>query len=123
MRLLLDAHVSGRRIGEPLAKKGHDVRALDRQPDLEGLDDESVLELATTDERILVTFNVADFPTILREWALAARSHAGVILLYGINHSEFRLVVRGVERWLEMYPEQRGWSDRAVVISRALGSK
>ena len=120
MRLLLDAHVSGRRIGERLAAKGHDVHALDREPELEALDDDSVLELAATDRRILVTFNVADFPTILREWASAGRTHAGVILVYGIDHSEFALVVRGIERWVETYPE---WSDRAVVVSRDFASK
>ena len=62
MRLLLDAHVSGPRVGGPLAERGHDVRALDQEPELEGLEDEDVLALATEDERILVTHNVADFP-------------------------------------------------------------
>lgn len=121
MRLFLDAHVSRRNIGDRLAEGGRDVRPLDREPEFEGLDDSGLLELSSTDQRVLVTFNVADFPTILREWGISGRSHAGVILVYGIDHSEFDLVVRGVERWLATYPEQRDWSDRAVVLSRGFG--
>jgi Domain of unknown function (DUF5615) len=108
MRLLLDARVSGPNVGGPLRRRGHDVRALDREPELEGLGDEDVLVLATEDGRILVTHNVADFPEMLREWAEAAQSHAGVILVYGIDHSE--LILRGVDRWLEARPRQEDGS-------------
>jgi predicted nuclease of predicted toxin-antitoxin system len=118
MRLFLDAHVSGPRVGGPLREKGHDVRALDREPEHEGLDDEDVLALASEDRRILVTHNVADFPEILREWAAGDRSHAGVILVYGIKHSEFGLIVRGIERWLELRPRQDDWVDFPAVVGR-----
>jgi Domain of unknown function (DUF5615) len=123
VRLLLDAHVSGRNVGERLVENGHDVRALDREPALEALADEAVLELAAEDDRVLVTFNVADFPAILREWGLAGRSHAGVVLVHGIDHSEFGLVVRGIERWSTSYPAQADWIDRAVVLSRDVASQ
>ena len=76
MRLLLDAHVSGPCIGRWLEAEGHDVRALDQDPMLEGMDDEEVLSAAAADERILVTHNTRDFPAILREWAAAQRPHA-----------------------------------------------
>jgi hypothetical protein len=122
MRLLLDAHVSGRSVGRPLTEKGHDVRALDREPEHEGLDDEDVLELATEDERILVSHNVADFPEILRDWAAAERSHAGAILMYGIDHSEFGLVRRGIERWLNVRPRQKDWFDFCAVVNRNVPS-
>jgi hypothetical protein len=118
MRLLLDAHVSGPNVGRRLEKSGHDIRALDQEPALEGLDDDEVLALATSEQRILVTHNIADFPRILREWASAQRAHAGVILVYGIDHSEFALVVRGIERWLELRPSQMDWSDLPAVLDR-----
>ena len=118
MRLFLDAHVSGRNIGDRLAEQGHDVRALDREPELEALDDEALLELASEDDRVLVTFDVADIPRILREWGIAGRTHAGVILVYAIDHGEFGLVVRGIKHWLALYPEQQDWRDRSVVLSR-----
>ena len=122
MRLFLDAHVSGGNVGDRLADSGHDVRALDSEREIEGIDDDELLELASRDERVLVTFNVADFPVILRERASADRPHAGVILVYGIDHSEFGLVVRGIERWLALYAEQGDWSDRTVVLSREFAS-
>jgi Domain of unknown function (DUF5615) len=122
MRLLLDAHVSGRSVGRPLTEKGHDVRALDGEPEYEGLDDEGVLELAAEDQRILVSHNVADFPEILRDWAAAGRSHAGVMLVYGIDHSEFGLVRRGIERWLDLRPRQEDWLDFSAVVNREVAS-
>jgi hypothetical protein len=33
MRLLLDAHISGRTVGKALTEGGHDVRALDSERD------------------------------------------------------------------------------------------
>jgi Domain of unknown function (DUF5615) len=122
VRLLLDAHVSGTRVGRRLEAAGHDVRALDHEPELEGLDDDSVLALATHERRILLTHNVADFPSILREWAAAGRSHAGVLLVYGIGHAEFGLVVRGVSRWLALRPAQNDWLDFAAVVDRVFAS-
>lgn len=122
MRLLLDAHVSGPGVGGPLRANGHDVRALDQEPELEGLDDDDVLALASEDGRILVTHNVADFPEILREWAGAGRSHAGLILVYGVEHREFGLILRGIERWLDLRPRQEDWLDFPAVVSRTFAS-
>ena len=103
-------------------EKGHDIRALDQEPQNEGLEDEDVLALATGDGRILVTHNVADFPEILRDWAAAGRSHAGVILVYGIDHSEFGLIRRGIERWLVLRPAPEDWLDFSAVADRAFAS-
>jgi predicted nuclease of predicted toxin-antitoxin system len=114
MRLLLDAHVSGPNVGRRLEEHGHDVRALDQEPTLEGLADDEVLALATAEDRILVTHNVADFPRILREWATTQRPHAGVILVSGIDHSEFALIVRGIKR----VPYLAAWRDLPVVVDR-----
>lgn len=122
MRFLLDAHVSGPKVGNRLEAAGHDVRALDQEPALEGLDDEDVLALACEDKRILVTNDISDFPNILREWAAAQRSHPGVILVYGIDHREFEFVVRGIQRWLDLHPEPGAWTDLAAVVDRTFAS-
>jgi predicted nuclease of predicted toxin-antitoxin system len=122
VRLLLDAHVSGPRVGSRLQVVGHDVRALDQEPDLEGLDDEDLLALAHEDQRILVTNDIGDFPSILREWAATQRAHAGVILVYGTDHRQFDLVVRGIQRWLELYPEPASWIDLAAVLDHHFAS-
>ena len=92
MRILLDAHVSSRVVGARLRQRGHDVQALDEAPELEGLDDEAVLDLASRESRVLVTFNISDFPGILRTWAEADRAHAGAILVHVLRHHEFGLL-------------------------------
>ena len=35
----------------------------------------------------MVTFNVGDFARITTEWAAAGRSHAGCLLIVGIDHA------------------------------------
>jgi predicted nuclease of predicted toxin-antitoxin system len=122
VRLLLDAHVSGPRVGRRLQASGHDVRALDQEPALEGLEDDEVLALACAEQRILVTHNIRDFPNILRDWAAAQRSHTGAILVYGIDHREFELIARGVECWLALYPQPAHWIDLAAVLDRDFAS-
>jgi hypothetical protein len=123
VRFLLDAHNSGKRVGAALATSGHDVRALDSEPELEGLADGEVLELAAGDGRILITHNVADFPTILREWAIAGRSHAGMILVYGFTHREIGSIVNGIEWWLRARPHQEDWIDFPAVLSLGLADR
>lgn len=114
MRLLLDANLSARRIGDPLRDRGHDVRALAAEPDLEGLPDEQVLELATQDERILITRNSRDFAPLARRWAEAGREHAGLILVWSFTHRQFGQIVAGSQQWLEEVPDAQAW--RGIVV-------
>jgi predicted nuclease of predicted toxin-antitoxin system len=122
LRLLLDAHVSGRAIGRELRDMGHDVLALDEHRELEGLDDPVVLDLAAQEERILVTFNVRDFPDILRAWAGEGRSHAGCIIVVGMAQNEFGPVLRLLANEFVARPDQSEWQDLAVFLSRAPAS-
>jgi predicted nuclease of predicted toxin-antitoxin system len=122
VRLLLDAHVSWRYVGQRLEAKGHDVRAIDREPEYMGLRDPEVLALAAEDKRILVTGDVKDFTGILRRWVGGGRSHAGAILIYGVRTGEFDLIVRGVERALAMYPNPESWTDFTASIDRAFAT-
>jgi hypothetical protein len=115
VRLLLDANLSGKRIGTPLARRGHDVRALGGEADLEGLEDELVLELATAEGRALVTRNSRDFAPIARRWAEAEREHAGMMLIWSFSHRQFAEIVAGVERWAAEIPSQEAW--RGLVVS------
>ena len=73
-------------------------------------------------DRIVVTQDVGDFPSMLREWAAAQRSHAGAIVVYGIDHSEFELIIRGVQRWVQLYPEPASWADLTVSVDRDFAS-
>jgi hypothetical protein len=65
----------------------------------------------------------ADFPRILREWGAAQRAHTGVILIYAIDHSEFALVTRGIERWLELRPDQAAWHDFPAILERDFATR
>ncbi|MBA2296536.1 MAG: DUF5615 family PIN-like protein [Actinobacteria bacterium] len=115
MRLLLDANLSDKRIGRPLRERGHDVRGIAAEAELEGLDDEPVLQLATSDERILITRNSRDFAPICRTWAEGGRVHAGVILIWTLSHRQYGEILEGVEDWLRELPTPQAW--RGVVVA------
>jgi len=116
VRLLLDHNLSGRGVGGPLRAAGHDVRALQEETATEGIDDQDVLALATAEERVLVTRNSRDFAPIAREWAELGRPHAGIILIWSFDHSEFASIVSGVEQYLAAYPRHEQWRDLVVAI-------
>ena len=111
-RLLLDAHLSGRAVGRALQDRGHDVRALDTEKDLEGLKDEDVLELAISEERVLVTANVADFLPLIGDLAESGRLHPGCILLpSSFRNEDFGPLISAIDRELQEVPPDR-WTDR-----------
>ena len=116
MRLLLDHNLSGRGIGGPLRAAGHDVRALQEEPALEGLDDADVLALAASEGRIVVTRNSRHFAPIAREWAEEGRPHSGLILIWTLDHSRFVEIAAGIERYLELYAREGDWRDLVVGI-------
>jgi hypothetical protein len=122
MRLLFDEHVSARKIGKCLREAGHDVRAIAEEAGLIGLDDPDVLTLAARDDRILVTFNHRDFAPLLREWAESGCHHAGCLLVFGIDHGEVGLVLRGLNRLLLERDEQATWRDITEAVTRGRAS-
>lgn len=111
MRLLLDANLSPRGVAGPLRKREHDVLALAEDAAYEGLSDPQVLELAATEQRVLITRNSRDFAPLARQWAEAQRQHAGLILIWTLDHGQFAEIVAGVERQLAQRPTQDQWRD------------
>lgn len=118
MRLFLDAHVSGPRIARVLRERGHDVRAADEERELDGLEDEALLELATGETRVMITFDVRDFTVIARRWAEAGKAHAGLGIVVGIDHGEFGTILDALSRALDARPGQSEWSDLTLFIIR-----
>lgn len=118
MRLLLDAHISGPRIARALRERGHEVRAADEERVLDGWPDEDLLELARQEERVMVTFDVKDFPGIVQRWAEAQRQHAGCMIIVGIDHGEFGTILDVVERQLARRPDPTAWLDYTVFAAR-----
>lgn len=113
---MLDANLSPRQIGAALRAAGHDVLALAEDASFEGLDDPLVLELAASQQRVLVTRNSRDFAPLAREWAEAHRQHAGLILIWTLDHSQFDEIIAGVERLIGQWPEQERWRDLVVAL-------
>lgn len=122
MRLLLDAHLSGPRLASTLRQRGHDVRAADEERELDGWPDEALLALASEEGRVMVSFDVKDFPDIARRWAEVQRPHAGLAIVVGIDHGEFGVVLRALERLLEERPDPDEWRDYTCFVARRTGS-
>ncbi len=116
MRILLDANLSPRGVANRLRETGHDVLALAENAAFEGLADPQVLELATTEKRVLVTRNSRDFAPLAREWAEAQRAHAGLILIWTLDHSEFTRIVAGIEFYIQRWPAQDQWRGLTVAF-------
>ena len=121
MRLLLDAHISGPRIAGALREGGHDVRAVDEERALDGWGDEELLALAGSEERVMVTFDVKDFPAIVRRWAEVGRSHAGCAIVVGIDHGEFGTILRALEKLFEERADPSEWCECTYFVSRGEG--
>ncbi len=118
MRILLDAHVSGRTVGKALTEDGHDVRALDSEIELEGLSDPEVLELAAAEGRVLVTANIRDFEPLLREWAGEGRPHPGVILIpSSVRNEDFGVLISGVQKTIADTTQEE-WMNRVEWLQR-----
>lgn len=77
MKIALDHHYP-RAVAEQLRVIGHDIlAAVERGWERE--DDESLLALCESEQRVLVTNNVSDFAVIVQRWTAQSRSHAGLI--------------------------------------------
>ncbi|HEV2953846.1 MAG TPA: DUF5615 family PIN-like protein [Candidatus Dormibacteraeota bacterium] len=102
-----------------LLAEGHDVVAANEDPHLARLDDRSLLQHAASDERVLITCNVRDFPAIVRERGEEMREHAGCIILVRVDHSEFGIILRSLSRIFENLPTQEAWHNLCRFVSRS----
>ena len=117
MRLMLDAHVSGSKVGNALEEMGHDVRAAE---EMEGLPDEELFEMAVQEGRILVTHNVKDFARILQQRPPEKR-HAGLILIpRSVKLNDFGAMISGIQDTVSRLPQGR-WVDRVEWMRRKTG--
>lgn len=78
--LLLDEMLSPK-IAEALRAVGADVTAISQNADLKGTADPDVLELSTSEKRVLVTANIRDFVPLDSLWAAQGRTHGGMVFI------------------------------------------
>jgi hypothetical protein len=115
---MLDAHISGPRVGRSLERMGHDVRAVDQEKELERMPDRQLFELAVSDGRVLATHNVGDFLQILKERA-PDKSHAGLVLIpSSIRLNDFGAIISGIHRTVSDLSQEE-WVDRVGWMKRA----
>ena len=78
MKLLLDEHYAND-IAVRLRAAGHDVVTV-AERGLRGMDDESLLALAASEGRAVLTNNARDFLMLIARRAAAGEEHSGVVL-------------------------------------------
>ena len=76
--LLLDADIKVT-AAHALRLRGFDVISI-RETGQESLPDEDVLQCAADQNRCLITYNAAHFPTIHARWLAESRHHAGIVV-------------------------------------------
>lgn len=80
MRALLDEQLSPI-LAQALRDRGLDVVAVSERPDLIGAGDRRLMEIATDEERAVVTNNIKDFRPLAAEFLVGGRVHGGLVLL------------------------------------------
>ncbi len=96
------------------------MRVVAEERELDGLGDEQLLELAASETRALITFDVKDFTVIARRWAEAGRTHAGIGIVVGlVDHGDVGAVLDVLARELSARPAQADWANLTLFIARA----
>lgn len=95
-RFLLDEQISPR-AAEASRRLGVDARAVAGTP-LAGGDDRAIFQAAIAEGRILVTYNIADFVTLLRDFLNAGPAIPGIVFVRGetIPTSDVRRLARAL---------------------------
>lgn len=81
MRLLLDEHISWK-VAERLRERGIDAIAVGAERSLRGMPDRALFDAAQEMGRVVVTYDLADFDRLVREYAGARREHHGLVIVH-----------------------------------------
>lgn len=117
MRLLLDEHLA-KVIAAELRLRGIDGLAVTEDPSLIGLQDLALLRRAAVQKRAIVTYDVADFRTNVRELVMLEEGHSGVILLSARRFPQTAAfptaLIDELERLCRDLPEENALAGREV---------
>lgn len=91
----------GPQLANALRERGLDVYGVVERPELRGLSDDLVLDVATRELRVLVTCNVPDFLQLGHQWRAEGREHAGMLLVstsaFPQDRSWIGALIRGLD--------------------------
>jgi predicted nuclease of predicted toxin-antitoxin system len=116
VKALLDEHLSPQ-IPMLLRDAGYDVIAVAEHHELIGSSDSTILEVATSEGRAVVTNNVKDFRPIAAARLAQGRTHAGLILLPSTRtrtRSASSALARAIETVLHDHPDGLQGSERWI---------
>jgi predicted nuclease of predicted toxin-antitoxin system len=119
VRLLLDAQLSGRHLGGPLRRDGHDVVAACEDAGMATRTDPELFRFAADEGRILITCDMDDYPELVNDWAHARLDHAGCILIAGVRNNEYGVILRAVRAKLAEFPDAAEWVNQARYAGRS----
>lgn len=114
VKLLLDEHYANE-IATQLRAAGHDAVTVSELR-ITGIDDESLLELASSEDRALLTNNARDFLPIAGRWALSGKEHCGLLLTSDGSMPRHKgtigLYVRALQTAMEVNPSPRALANQ-----------
>ena len=116
MRAILDEQLSPQ-IAVLLRQAGYDVHAVAGREDLAGRSDRSILEVACSEGRAVVTNNIKDFRPLAAEWLAQGRVHAGLVLLPSARtrtRNAIAAVAGAIENVLRDHPNGLSGSERWI---------
>jgi predicted nuclease of predicted toxin-antitoxin system len=114
LKLLLDEMLSAV-IAEQLRAGGHDVEAINPNPQHEALSDRDVVDVARAEHRAVVTNNLVDFGVLHHEAITpGGPGHYGMVFMAG-NHrrtkADIGRIVTALEAKLEQFPGENDLVD------------
>ena len=105
------------RIAELLREAGHDVVAVAERAELVGSSDGFLLEVATNEERAVITNNVKDFRPLAADRLAQGRTHAGLILVPSTRtrtRAAITVLAGAIERLLQEHSDGLAGSERWI---------
>ena len=117
MRLLLDEQHDPE-VARQLTVRGHDVEAVAARHLGQSLSDPEVLDLATSEERALVTEDVRDFAVEHRRRLATGIPHFGIVVTSAKRYPRDRRsvgpLIAALDRLLRAHPAEDALRDRLI---------
>lgn len=94
IKMLIDEDVSkGPQLAAALRRRGFDAVAI-QEINRQGCSDEAQLNYAATEERVLLSCNIAHFTALAKEWHKLGREHPGIVLSEQFTGRQFGDLLR-----------------------------